>query len=164
MYSVEISGVPDESMFTGRPDAICTNAIIKRKGTEGGCRRMILAAGRRVPKFRLIAPLTASVHLYSKDAFRSNIPTVSIPTGISICSLPDIIGSVDFSKTNCILLLDGRINSRLEKSHYAFSNLLFRHWLRDISSIFRKVLRQILTILNNACLSNNNDSPKGCFD
>lgn len=142
MYPVEISGMPtkDESVFTRRSDAICTNAAVKRKETEGGYRRVILAAGRRVPKFRLIAPLTASLHLYSKDAFRcSNIPAVSIPTGISICSLPDIIGSVDFSKTNCILLLDGRINSRLERSHYAFSNLLFRYWLRDISSIFHKI-------------------------
>lgn len=91
--------VEDESIFTRQPDAVCTNAAIKRKETERERERMILAAGRRVPKFRLIAPLTASVHLYSKDAFRcSNIPAVSIPTGISICSLPDIIGSVDFSK------------------------------------------------------------------
>lgn len=68
------------------------NAVSKRKEQENrerererSYKRMILAVGRRSSKFRLIAPPTAPARLYSKDAFRCpNIPTVNIPTRISI--------------------------------------------------------------------------------
>lgn len=103
---------------------------------------MILAAGRRVPKFRLIAPLTASVHLsILRMLFDAQISqlSVSIPTGISICSLPDIIDSVDFSTTNCILLIDGRINSRLAWEdhimHSVIGHVISRPYFTKLTSV-----------------------------